>query len=156
MAVSQNLLVTTQAINTARLAITNATAAVGTGLGNTVGTDLTNAPQQVIAAGANGTIIKSLTVCSDDSAAEVLTFYVGVSGGPYYPIGAVNIPLSSGKTGVIANVDILASTVFLGMPLDAAGRSVIMLAVNDILWCGPQATITAAKIVTVQAQGENL
>lgn len=124
-----------------------------------VGTTLTNAPTNtkvLFTAGANGSIVKSLMVCSDDSAARVLVFYISIDAGTTKtPIGTVNIPINSGATGAIANIDIFNSTVLLGFPLDQGGRSVLPMQASAILYVGTQVAVTAAKFINVTGAAEN-
>lgn len=140
-----NTLPVTQAIQNDFASLVNATGAVGVTL-------TTNPSNSVLlsTAGANGAIVKALMVCSDDSAAKVLVIYLSTDAGTTKnPIGTVNIPLSSGATGAIANIDILNSAVLLGFSVDQAGRSVIELAPAARIYVGVQGAVTAAKFVNI-------
>lgn len=151
MAVTPNAQPCTQAIQNDFASLANATGAVGT--------TLTTSPSNSVllsTAGANGSLVKSLMVCSDDSAARVLVIYVSPdSGTTKYPIGTANIPLNSGATGAIGNIDLLNSTVLLGFPVDQAGRNIIQLAPSNRIYVGVQVAVTAAKFINIMASLEN-
>lgn len=141
----------TQTIQNAFQAIVNGDGAVGT--------TLTTAPSNaklLLTAGAEGSVIKSLIVSSDDSSARVLAFYISPDGGTTkYCIGTVNIPVNSGATGAIVNVDILGSAVLIGMALDQSGKPVLPLAATYRLYVGTQVAVTAAKTIVVTAVAED-
>lgn len=145
-----NTLPVTQAIQNDFASLVNATGAVGT--------TLTTAPSNSVllsTAGANGGVVKSLTVCSDDTAARVLVIYVSPDAGTTKnPIGTVNIPITAGATGAIANVDLLNSSVLLGFPVDQSGRNVIELAPNNRIYVGVQVAVTTAKFLNVSCMSE--
>ena len=93
--------------------------------------------------GAEGALVESITVCSDDTAAVNLAFYAHDGTTDFY-IGNVNVPIGSGYT-TITLVDALRTLRpdlnFLTVP---AGHA---LKVNCV------ATMTAAKVVNVSWQG---
>lgn len=146
-----NTLPITQLIQNIFAALVNATGAVGTTLGT--------APANTVllmTAGLNGSVLKSLMVASDDSAARVLCIFISPDGGTTkYCIGTVNIPLNSGATGAIANIDVLASAVLLGFPVDQGGRSVLPLAAGYKVYVGVQVAVTAAKTIVVTGISED-
>lgn len=141
----------TQSIKNAYLTFVNAD-------GN-VGTTLTNSPsntKKLLTAGAEGSILKVLKVTSDDSSARVLNFYLSLDGGTTKThIGSVNIPINSGANGTTADIDILASTVFLGMAIDQSGKPVLPLAPSAEIYVGPQASVTSARFINVLAVAED-
>jgi len=144
-----NSAITTQAIGGIGQSFVNADGAVGT----TLAIDLTNL-KLLYTAGASGSIIKSLMANLDDGTARVLVLaYDDLT--HKYVIGTVNIPVNSGATGAIANIDLLASAVLLGFPLDASGRAVIQLPPNKKLWAGVQVAVTAAKTLNVTGSAED-
>lgn len=141
----------TQTIQNAFATLVNADGAVGT--------TLTTSPSNsklLFTAGAEGSVVKSLTVSSDDSAARVLVFYISPdSGTTKYCIGTINIPLNSGATGAIANIDVLGSAVLLGLVLDQSGKPVLPLAATYRIYIGTQVAVTAAKTIVVTAVAED-
>lgn len=146
MAVTQNALVTTQSIQACSpVQIANATGAVGTGL--------TTTPSNTVLAvtgGGSGSILKGLVVTTDDTALRVLVLYLSPDGGTTkYWIGSVQIPITAGNTGLIAGVDVLASAVFPGLPVDDAGRPIIEIPATYRIYCGLQVAVTSGKFVNV-------
>lgn len=100
----------------------------------------TTAKKTLYTAGANGGRVDGISVCSDDSAAINMNFYVTIGGTDYY-IGVVNIPIGSGYTTVV-KVDALpvlvpASQNFLYLPAAAILKSACLV------------TMTAGRICTV-------
>ena len=141
----------TQSIQNAFQSIVNADGAVGT--------TLTTAPSNaklLFTAGAEGSVIKSLTANSDDTSSRVLVIYISPDAGTTkYPIGSVSITTLAGQTGALSQIDILASSVFLGLPLDQSGRPVLPLAATYRVYVGVQVAVTAAKFLNVHAMGED-
>lgn len=123
------------------------------------GTGLTTSPSNtklLYTAGANDSVLKSLIVSSDDSAARVLNVYVSPDSGTTKNwIGSVSIPITAGQTGAIANVDVLGSAVLVGMCYDQSGKAVLPLAGTYRVYVGVQVAVTAAKTVVVTAIGED-
>lgn len=150
MAVTVNSQPCTQAIQADFTSLVNATGAVGT--------TLTTAPSNSVllaTMGANGGVVKQLTVTSDDTSARVLVIYVSSdSGTTKYPIATVNVPLNSGATGAIVNIDVLGSAVVVGLPLDQMGKPVLELAPSNRIYVGVQVAVTAAKFLNVTCVSE--
>ncbi len=140
----------TQTIQNGKVSLVNATGAVGT--------TLTTAPsnaQLLFTAGAEGAVVKSIMVTSDDTSARVLVFYISSDGTTYYPLCTVNVPLNSGATGAIVNIDILGSAVVVGLPVDQAGRPIILLKATERIYVGTQVAVTAAKFINIVLQAED-
>ena len=108
-----------------------------------VNADSTNL-KTIYTAGANGGRIDGILVCSNDTAAVNLAFYINDGAADLY-IGNVNIPIGSGYTTVV-KVDALAT-------LKPAYQSFVQLHAAYILKCNAVAAVTAAKTVTVVAIG---
>jgi len=109
----------------------------------------------VYTAGSNGGRIESLVANSDDTAAvNVFVFLVDGSSN-VYPLGIVNVPLSSGNSGTVQGVDMLDGTgVRLnGMLIDANGKRYISIPASWTLRVSVLANMTAAKKCHVTAQG---
>lgn len=113
-----------------------------------------SALKTVFTAGANDSIVKSLIVVSDDTAARVLDLYIN-NGTTDFRIGAVNIPLASGNAGAVANVDLLSGAWITGLPFDGSGKRVLPLPANYVLKVSSQSTVTAAKTITVACMAED-
>ena len=129
---------------TEAFSLVNATGAVGT----TLTTAPTNSVLACTAHATLGSVISSFVVATDESTAKVLVIYRSIDAGTTkFPIGAISIPINSGQSGAIANVDILASLVLLGFPVDLSGRNCIILAAAERLYVGVQVAVTAAKFL---------
>lgn len=141
----------TQSIQNAAIQIANATGASGTGF--------TTSPSNttlLLTAGSEGSVLKSLIVSSDDTSARLVTFYVSTdSGTTKYWVCSVSIPATAGQTGAIANVDILGSSLVLGLPLDQSGKPVYPMAAAARMYVGVQVAVTAGKFVNVMAVAED-
>lgn len=124
-----------------------------------VGTTLTTAPSNtklLFTAGTEGAVVKSLMVASDDSSARVFVLYISPdSGTTFYCIGTVNIPVNSGATGAIANIDLFGSSVLLGLQFDQSGKAVLPLEASHRLYGGVQVAVTAAKTIVVTGVAED-
>jgi hypothetical protein len=107
---------------------------------NADGTNL----KTIYTAGVNGGRVDGILVCSDDTAAVNLAFYINDGAADLY-IGNVTIPIGSGYTTVV-KVDAMSV-------LRLAYQNFIQLAAGFILKCNAVAAVTAAKTVTVVAVG---
>lgn len=100
----------------------------------------TTTKKTLLTAAANGTRIDGITVCTNDTAAAPLAFYINDGTTDYY-LGVVPVPIGSGYT-TISRVDALAT---LGPSLTAA----LILPTGYILKAACVATMTAAKVTDV-------
>jgi len=109
----------------------------------------------VYTAGSNGGRIESLVANSDDTAAINLFVMLVDGSSNVYPLGIVNVPLSSGNTGTVANVDLLAGggVTLTGMLIDNTGKRYISIPASWTLKVSTLANMTAAKKCHVTAQG---
>jgi hypothetical protein len=109
--------------------------------------------QALVTAGAEGEAVKGLIVSNDDSA-RVLSFWISTDAGTTKSfLFAINIPANAGFNGT--TVDVLGSTVVLGLPVDASGKPFLPLQPSAVLYVGSQTTVTAGKQVSVQAFTED-
>jgi hypothetical protein len=108
--------------------------------------------KEILTAPADGLLVDSLIVASNDSAARVLAVAVKV-GSTINLIGCVSIPANSGTNGTVAAVDLLANTILLGLPISAQGKRFIRLKPTEILVVGTTSAVTAALSVRVSASG---
>lgn len=113
---------------------------------NNVGTQFTSADttakKTVFTAGANGSRIDSISICTNDTAAVNLAVYFTIGGTDYYQ-GVINVPLGSGYTTVV-KVEGLQTIALLGY---------IFLPASAVLKMNCVATMTAAKTTDVVVQG---
>jgi hypothetical protein len=109
----------------------------------------------VYTAGSNGGRIESLVASTDDTAAVNLFVYLKDGSSNIYPLGIVNVPLSSGNSGTVSNVDMLdGSGVRLnGMCIDQNGKRYVSIPASWTLRVSTLANMTAAKKCHVVAQG---
>lgn len=126
---------------------------------NTGKVQLTSANTTVVATlytpGAEGSNLKAIIACSDDTATINLKVVL-TSGGVDYLLGTVRIVTLSGTDGAAPNIDIMNSTAFSGLPLDANGKRYFPLKSGDLIKVGCLVTMTAAKTCNVTAFGDDL
>ena len=104
-------------------------------------------------AGANDAVVKSIMVTSSDTAAVNLKLTVNDLVTDRI-IGTINIPITAGTTGAIAAVDLIASALMPGLPLDQNGKRVLPLQANYVLKVAPLVAVTAGKTVDIVAIAE--
>lgn len=99
-----------------------------------------------LSAGSDGSVVKAISITSDDSVARNVAFYLNTDGGTSrYLIGTVNVPINSGYTGISVNVDALNNTYLIGLTLDQTGRQILPLAAGASISVGVTTAITALK-----------
>jgi len=120
------------------------------------GTSPTNT-KLLCTAGADGSILKSLVISSDDSSSRTIQFWISVDAGTTkYLLGSITVAASSGTNGTNANVDFLGSQILLGMCTDASGKYVIPLAANArVYYCVTTAAVTSGRTVYISATLED-
>lgn len=107
----------------------------------------------IATANAAGTRITGLYCSSNDTAAINLLVYI-LDGATVIPLGLVNVPIGSGTTAGVYNVDMMDPTVGLrGLPIDNNGRPYIDLKGSAVLKAVPLANMTAAKTAWVSWTG---
>jgi hypothetical protein len=120
------------------------------------GTSPTNI-KELLTAGSEGSIIKSLTIASDDSSARTVSFYLSTNGGTTdYLLFSVPVAANSGVNGTTINVDVLSNAFVQGLQIDQSGRPIIALAANAKIFIGViTAAVTAARTLHVVASVED-
>ena len=108
-----------------------------------VNADSTN-KKTILTAGAEGTRIDSIIICSDDTSVVNLAFYIGNGSADLY-IGNVNMPIGSGYT-TVAKVDAIST-------LKPTYLNFLVLHHGYTLKANAVVVITAAKTVTVTVIG---
>jgi len=110
------------------------------------GTSPTNL-KLLMTAGSDGSILKSLIACTDaTAAAQTFGLWISTDGGTTdHLIAVVNVPLNSGYTGAVLNVDILSNAFTIGLTYDQAGRAILPLQANAQLYIGCLTTAVAAS-----------
>ena len=118
---------------------------------NAIGTTVTT----LATGGANGSIVESLNVASND-ATLAHTFQVYLNNGTTAMLlGSVNIPISAGNVTGTPAIDILRSGALPGLPVDANGNYVLYVPNGWTLQVAVTAAVTAAEFLFVVAQGVN-
>jgi len=103
-------------------------------------------------AGASGGRVISLMASTDDTVAGNVYVYI-YRNTTAIPVGHVNIPLSSGNTSAVRNVDLLNGTNLPGLPVDNTGRQYIPLSSSDALKVATSGSLTANRSIYVSAHG---
>lgn len=116
----------------------------------------------VITAGANGSLIDSIVVSSDDGSAKDVQFWTN-TGGVDYLLFTVQIPANSGFTSSVSIKSALddqragATSAPLGWyTLDSNGNKLLRLAAGEILKAKVLTAVTAAKTIYIRASGANM
>lgn len=110
------------------------------------GTSPTNT-KLLMTAGSDGSILKSL-IASTDATAAAQTFGLWIStdsGTTKHLIAVTNVPLNSGYTGAVLNIDILSNAFTIGLTYDQTGRSILPLQANAQVYVGCLLTAVAAN-----------
>ena len=120
------------------------------------GTSPTNI-KELLTAGSEGSIIKSLIIASDDSSARTVSFYLSTNGGTTdYLLFSVPVAANSGVNGTTINVDVLSNVFVQGLQIDQSGRPIIALAANAKIFIGViTAAVTAGRTLHVVASVED-
>lgn len=108
-------------------------------------------------AGAEGAILKSLLIASNDTAAKYVSLWTQPGGtGSLFLLGQVAVPITAGfsATGIVANVDVLNNQYLLGLPMDQSGRQVLPLSAGTKIYVGVVAAPTAAKTLHITGIAE--
>jgi hypothetical protein len=141
----------TQTIKNPTAVLLNATGAVGTA-------DYGTAPANTVlfaTAGAEGAIIKAITVSTSDTTAKTLQFFISKDSGTTQTLlFTVAVPASSGFT-TIDMVDVLTTATVLGLPVDQSGRPVIPLEAGARIYVGTTVAVTSARTVYVDGFQED-
>jgi len=146
------------AVSLAEKAVYARTINVGVGILNAATAGALGATTNAVTcytAGAYGGRIESLVANSDDTAAVNLFVLLVDGSSNVYPLGIVNVPLSSGNSGTVPNIDLLAGSgvSLIGMLIDVTGKRYISIPASWTLRVSTLANMTAAKKCHVTAQG---
>ena len=120
------------------------------------GTSPTNV-KELLTAGSEGSIVKSLIIASDDSSARTVSFYLSTDGGTTdYLLFSVPVVANSGVNGIAINIDVLNNAAVQGLQIDQSGRPIIALAANAKIYMGViTAAVTAGRTLHVVASVED-
>jgi hypothetical protein len=113
----------------------------------------TSTLKTLVTGGANGTKIVNITVASTDTSARDVQFGI-TTGGTFFPIGTVTIPITAGTIAATAAINLMATTLAPSLPLDSDGNPFILLSsASDTLQVKSLTTVTAAKELDITAFG---
>lgn len=121
--------------------------AVETAVQDIVNADGTT-PQTLVTAGADGCLVYSVNVATDDTAAIEYSLYVQRDGaGTNFLLGTKNVPAGSGNANATPPIDLLDPAFCKG--LDGDGN--LILGGADVLKVAARTAVTAAKTTYVVA-----
>ena len=109
-------------------------------------------------AGSEGSILKQMTVATNDSAARYLGVWIQPAGsGSYYLLGQIAIGALSGDgaTGATVNVDVLANSVITGLTSDQLGKPVMPLLAGTVVALSLATQATTDKAIWVTGVAED-
>jgi hypothetical protein len=109
-------------------------------------------------AGPEGSILKSMIVATNESAARYLGVWVQPAGsGSHYLIGqvAVGILAGDGAAGVTVNVDVLANAYLIGLTYDQTGRPVLPLQAGSVVSVSLATQCTTDKAIWITGSAED-
>lgn len=106
----------------------------------------------VVTPGLNGCKLLGLLVQSTDTADRDIVLSVLIAS-VNYNLATIKIPLNSGNTNALPNVDLFHLAQFPGLSIDAVGNRYMDLAFGTQLQIAMGTTITAAKQVNVFGWG---
>lgn len=105
-------------------------------------------------AGANDSRVISVIGTTTDTSANNVKVMLS-DGTNLHLIGTVRLATLSGTDGAAVSVDILNSTSIPGLPVDANGKRYIPLKTGWSVQVAPLVAVTAAKLLTLTAIGED-
>lgn len=108
----------------------------------------TTTAKTIATAGANGSKVVGIQVCSDDTVARVIQFGI-TRAATFILLGSINLPTLAGTDGATAAVDGLDAGKMTGLPVDNDGQRYVFLESGDTFQARMAVTITAAKTVSV-------
>lgn len=110
----------------------------------------TTTQKTVYTAGSNGSKIVSIIATSTDTSARNITVSI-TNGGTSYPLGTIAVAITAGTVAGTPAVNLLDSTVIVGIPFDSDGNPFLYLISGDTLTVNSGTTVTTAKAITVHA-----
>jgi len=142
----------TQTIRNLDVSLLNATSFIAAN----GGTNPTNTVE-LLTAGSEGSILKSLIVASDDSSARTISFYLSTDAGTTkFLLFSVPVAIASGSNGTTVNVDVLNNAFVQGLQIDQSGRPIIALEANSKIYMGViTAAVTSGRTLHVVASLED-
>jgi len=114
----------------------------------------TTALKTIFTAGADDSIVKLLTVCSDDTASRIIQLWK-TYGGYDYLLTTVTIPALSGFNGTAPRISLLNPVNMPGITIDKDGNYILQMKGTHLLKAAVTTTVTTAKTITIEVLGED-
>jgi hypothetical protein len=106
----------------------------------------------IYTAGTNGSKIENILVSSTDSSARDVQFSI-VASAVTYIIGTISIPANSGNTNALPVINVLGNSQIPSLSRDSNGNYYLYLSNGSVLKASALTTVTAAKVISIFAQG---
>jgi hypothetical protein len=103
-------------------------------------------------AGANDSKVVALSASNTDTAAYTVQVWLTRSATNYL-LGAFPVAANAGNNGTVAAQNLLAPTLWPGLPVDNDGQVYLFLQSGDTLSAGVTGAVASGKTVTVTAIG---
>ena len=114
----------------------------------------TTTAKTIATAGANGSKVVGIQICSDDTSARAIQFGITRSA-TFILLGTINLPIAAGTDGAVPAVNGFNPSYMPGLPVDSDGERYIFMESGDTLQAKMVVSITAAKTVSVSVvQGD--
>lgn len=111
--------------------------------------DSANTKKTIVTAGSNGSKVTAVTVSSTETAnARVVQLWLTRSATSYL-LASASVAVNSGFDGTVAAVNLLASYIWPGLPVDADGQPYIFLESGDTLQASITTQVAAGKEVDI-------
>jgi hypothetical protein len=120
---------------------------------NFANADSTNL-KDIFVAGANGSILRTINACTTDTSTNNVQLF-HYDGSTAYLIGTVPVVTLSGTNGSANTVNLLDPAKIPGLPKDNSGLVAYWLKSGEKIQAAPLAAVTAAKTLTLVANGED-
>ena len=139
--------------------ITNFGVSIVNGTGFIATNGSLNAPANTLlltTAGAEGSIVKSMIIASDSSAASTIQFWISQDSGTTKRLLFTVVVAALSGQATLVNIDVLGNSLVVGLSLDQMGRPVLQLAPNVQIYVGILTTaVVSGRTVYVTGSQED-
>lgn len=111
-------------------------------------------PKTLFTAGASGSVLTGISGTTDDTSDNDVQVFIRI-GAVNFLVGTVRLVTLAGTDGAVVARNLLNVTDLPWLKLDAAGNPIWLLPAGAIVRVGPLAAVTAAKTLTLSANGED-
>lgn len=115
------------------------------------GTDVAGTYKTLYTGGTNGTKVSGMWANSNDASAAHLVTCQYVHSAVFYGGVAVNVVVNAGYANAAAPVNLMATTTWLGLPIDMPGNPYLYLNSGDTIQCTFGTALTASDWINVVA-----